>query len=82
MDNSTNLSAGDVAVAVANSDLEGTVSGNSFDVGRRASLATGANTIDNGAFDSAAGITVVSQNTGVQSMVQQSVNVQANVNTK
>jgi len=34
----------------------------------------------NGTAQSAAGISVISQNTGISSMVQQSVNVQANMN--
>jgi len=47
-----------------------TVSGGTFNM---------SNTM-NGTAQSAAGISVISQNTGISSMVQQSVNVQANMN--
>jgi hypothetical protein len=40
---------------------------------------TGDNSVTGSAFQNAAGITAVSQNTGVNSLLQQSVNVQSNM---
>ena len=43
---------------------------------------TGNNSVDGGSLANSAGITQVSQNTGLSGMVQQSVNVQSNLSVK
>ncbi|MBV5338762.1 MAG: hypothetical protein J0665_04270 [Deltaproteobacteria bacterium] len=77
-DHSVNVTVGDVAVAVASTVLAGAVSSNTIDM-KCADLSTGYNDISGSAFQSAAGINAVSQNSGVNSMLQQSVNVQSNM---
>lgn len=63
--------------AVAWSDLDGSVANNTAAI---ADSAVGvSNTIDNGAFSQLAGINQNSQNAGANSLVQQNVNVQANM---
>jgi hypothetical protein len=73
------ITIGDVAVAVASSTLTGTVSGNTVSVGQSAYISTGYNNIDGNAFQNASGITTVTQNSGVGSLIQPSVNVQSNL---
>lgn len=79
-DNSFNLTLGNIGIAVSSSSLGGTVTGASFTVTEGSTLYTGANTVDNGAFNNAAGITQANMNTGFHSLTQQSVNVQSNLN--
>ncbi|MCW8800658.1 MAG: hypothetical protein OQK71_07020, partial [Desulfobacter sp.] len=77
-DSSTNIN--DITQAVATSELDAAVTYNSLTLREDVEFSTGTNSIGAYALSQAAGITVVSVNSGVQSMVQQSVNVQANVN--
>ncbi|WP_243372445.1 hypothetical protein [Geotalea sp. SG265] len=73
----TTLTVGDIDVEIASSELDGTVSGNVQPATTLTELPlTGNNTLD-GELE-ATGITVISQNTGYSSLVQQSVNVQVN----
>jgi|GEM_PF-6745373 len=78
-DHSVNVTVGDVAVAVSSTALSGTVSSNSIRLAPNTGVSTGNNDISGAAFQNAAGITAVSQNTGVNSLLQQSVNVQSNM---
>ena len=81
-DNSTNVAINDITVAVADSALSGAVTGNSFGYADGGGMYAEGNSIAEGALSQAAGITVVSMNSGAQNLVQQSVNVQANVNAR
>ena len=94
VDKSFNLTIGDISTAISKVDLGAEVSGNSIGggygldgfsdgpfgfgkgSGSELKIETGSNTVDN--FTST-GIGAVNQNTGVQSSVQQSVNVNATV---
>lgn len=82
VDNSTNVSINDISMAVADSALSGTVTGNSFGYAEGGGLYAEGNSIAEGALSEAAGITLVSMTTGAQNLVQQSVNVQSNVNAR
>ena len=78
VDNSITL--GSIAANVAK--LDGTVSNNTVTVGGDNATYTASNTIDNGSFQNSAGISVVAQNLGDNSLIQQNVNVQANLTLK
>jgi hypothetical protein len=70
----------DMTVAVATSELSGTVAGNSVDmVDMEDSYSHASNKLEGGAFAGATGITQVSQNAGANSLAQQSVVVQAHM---
>lgn len=72
---SFNIEISDIKIAVAQSELSGEVSGNTIDaVGE---IETGNARISDNAFQHATGIVPVAQNTGINSQIQQSVNVQA-----
>jgi hypothetical protein len=73
------VSLGDVAVAVASTTLSGSVTGNTMSLGKAAYISTGYNNIDGNAFQGASGITTITQNSGVGSLIQPSVNVQSNL---
>ncbi|ACM20144.1 hypothetical protein Geob_1786 [Geotalea daltonii FRC-32] len=73
----TTLTVGDVDVEIASSVLNGTVSSNVAPTDAEDVPLTGYNEI-NDSLESPSGITVLSQNTGFSSLVQQSVNVQVN----
>jgi hypothetical protein len=70
---------GDIAVAVASTTLTGTVSGNAATLGASSIMTTGYNNIDGNAFQNASGITSVTQNSGVNSLIQSPINVQSNM---
>jgi hypothetical protein len=76
----TDNSIGDISMAIAMSELSGVVTGNYFDAPDLSIFETGDNTMGSESMNSASGITQVSMNTGFQSLSQQSVNVQANLN--
>lgn len=76
INDSVNIS--NVNIAVSSSILSGEVSGNYQNLDCKNTLSTGNNRIEN-SFGSAAGITAAAQNTGINSLVQQSVNVQSNL---
>lgn len=73
------ITIGNVNVMVSQSELDGEVTDNSIDLDSRARLTTGEIENRGSAFSGAAGITVVKQNTGINSSMQTSVNVNANV---
>ncbi|GAB7026743.1 hypothetical protein [Geotalea toluenoxydans] len=75
--NNQTLTVGDVDVEIASSVLNGTVSSNVAPTDAEDVPLTGYNEI-NDSLESPSGITVLSQNTGFSSLVQQSVNVQVN----
>ena len=73
----TTVTVGNVGIEVATSVLDGEVATNTLTPGEGLVITTGNNTIDNGSVN-ATGITVLSQNSGIQSQVQQAVTVQYN----
>ena len=69
---------GDVTVSMAT--LEGEVSGNTVTYTDVDSVAyTATNMIDNGSFSGAAGLNQAAQNSGANSLIQQQVNFQGNI---
>jgi hypothetical protein len=79
-DNSINIGDIDLDVALAQSELSATVSGNSVDMGNGDYTYRVNNTIDNGSFANTNGINQSAQNNGHNSLIQQNFTVQANVN--
>src|SRR5690606_32628559 len=75
VDNSVTL--GNIAASVSLLDASVAYNDVSVDAGYRASIAA-SNSIE-GSFENSAGISVVGQNLGHNSLIQQSVNVQANL---
>lgn len=73
----TTVTVGNVDIKVASSVLAGEVSGNYLDPTVSLELVTGDNIMDNASVNSS-GISVISQNSGIQSQVQQAVTVQYN----
>lgn len=73
----TTVTVGDVVIEVASSVLAGEVTANTLVTTPSLTLTTGDNIIDNGSVNSA-GISVISQQSGIQSQVQQAVTVQYN----
>lgn len=70
---------GDVNVMVSLSDLNSEVENNEVETGTRSSITTGNISNRGSAFSGATGISVVKSNTGINSSMQTSVNVNANV---
>ncbi|KAB7624391.1 hypothetical protein [Alkalilimnicola sp. S0819] len=68
----------DVDAVVAVSTLAGTVTGNTSNTADNSTL-TASNSVSGDAFAGAAGVTQFSQNSGANSLAQQSVTVQANM---
>ena len=66
--------------AVAKSDLSATVSGNNVTMGDGDYAYTTTNSVDNGSFTSSAGITTSAQNSGHNSLIQQTYTIQSNLN--
>lgn len=79
MNRDSSVKVSDVHVSLAASELAGTVSGNTTGAGPHATLVTGGNEVGGSVMRDANGIGVFSQNTGTNSLVQQSVNVQVNM---
>lgn len=73
----TTVTVGDVVIEVASSVLAGEVSANNLITTPSLTLTTGDNLMDNASVNST-GISVISQNSGIQSQVQQAVTVQYN----
>lgn len=75
----TEIKVGNVTVMMSSSDLAGEVTDNRISADSRARLTTGNITTDGQAFMNSVGVTVVKQNTGINSLMQTSINVNANV---
>lgn len=75
----TEITIGDVTVMVTTSDLSGQVEDNRIDLDTESIVTTGDINNKDSAFSGATGITVIKQNTGFNSLMQTSVNVNANV---
>jgi hypothetical protein len=73
------ITVGNINTMVNDTELRGEVENNRLVVEHRSELETGDIELRDGAFANATGITTVNQNTGVNSLMQTSVSVNANV---
>jgi hypothetical protein len=73
-----NLTVGDVSVMTSASELSAVISCNRIELSdEESAIETGSNFIKDSSFSNAAGITQAGQNSGINSLVQQSVSVNA-----
>jgi len=81
-DNSHSLELGDISLshAVNEADLTGEVGSNDFSMSKGAEIKDLSNTVDGSAFSGASGLNQNVQNSGANSLVQQQVTFQGNLN--
>jgi len=81
-DNSHSLELGDISLshAVNGATLDGEVSSNEFKMSKGAEIHDLSNTVDGSAFSGASGLNQNVQNSGANSLVQQQVTFQGNLN--